>query len=509
MTAPRIRGLKYATPRTPTRPSYGEAVGKLAAMCGTPFSPWQQYVVDVMLEVMPDGEWAYTDIVLTVQRQQGKTTIDGPLGVHRCLIRPFSSSWVTAQTRQDARDNFVDGFFPRFRTSPFIKLAKSRLSQGSERLTFPDTGSLFGVFSPGEEALHGKQPAPQLVINDEHWAFSLEEGRAMGAAIGPTFTTSGGQWLRHSTAGTAASEWLREDVTAGRLAVERQNEDPRAREGTAYFEFGFPDDRRDEVLELLEHEPDDPAFDAGLELLMSYMPTRGFRKADGTLLLKERVVRTEARKMRDREAVGDILRGYGNLWTETAENVIPAGPWQAARRDRLPQPGVPVGLAFACARDRSDAAIVAAWRDPDDARMRWAVIDHRPGTSWLEDRVADLIDTRDPALVMYDRHGPATDIGDALERRGYELQHILPAEMAAACIGTLAAIVDAGIIYQAHDELNDIHLRAAKKDLGNRWVWNLKDSAGSIVCLDAGTIAGWAFDHAPVAPEKPSIRFRE
>lgn len=489
-----IPGIRYATPRDPSRPTFGPAVGKVAASCGTPFMPWQQYVLDVALEVMPDGEWAYTDVVETVQRQQGKTTKDGPLGVHRCLTRPRSSSWVTAQTRQDARDNFIDGFVPDFRTSPLAKLGKVRESQGSERITFPKLRSLFGVFSPGEDALHGKRPAPQLVINDEHWAFGMDMRKAFEAAIGPTFLTSGGQWFRHSTAGTAESEWLLADVRAGRLAVERGDT-----EGMAYFEIGFPPEYRDELLTLLEHEDDSPEFRKGVEWLVSYMPARGYT-------LKERVVLNEARKARRRDEVGDILRGFGNLWTPSTQTVLPAAHWKAGRRDRLPKPTVPVALAFACARDRSDAAIVAAWREPGDARMRWRVIDHRPGTSWVVDRMDQLIEERDPVAAGYDRFGPATDIGDELERRGHELRAITYAEMATACIGVLAAVLDDRLIYVGHaDALDDVHELAARKYLGNRWVWDLKASGGSIAALDAGTMAGWFFDHTDAPLPAPDI----
>jgi hypothetical protein len=489
---PEIRGLQYATARTPGRRTFGPAVGRLARSFGTPFMPWQQYVVDVALEVLDDGEWAYTDIVITVQRQQGKTTLDGPIGVHRCLTRPFSSSWVTAQTRQDARDAFVDGFIPRFRASPFARLGKTRESQGSERIKFPSVGSLFGLFSPKEDGLHGKLPPPQLVINDEHWAFDRALGRALGAAISPTFITTGGQWWRHSTAGTDASEWLKEDVRAGRAAVERGVD-----QGTAYFEIGFPEARREELLELLENEPDSPQFAAGVELLLSYMPARGHT-------LKERAVHAEAVKMREREAVGEILRGYGNQWTRVTETVIPAAQWAAARRDLLPPPTVPVGLAFACAVDRSRSAIVAAWREPDDGRMRWRVIDEQPGTAWVADRVAGIVDDRDIAAVGYDRFGPATDVGDELERRGYELHRITYAEMATACIGTLAAITDGQLVYAWHDALDDVDQRAAKKVLGNRWVWDLK-AGSSIAALDAGTMAGWFFDHADEPLGDPQI----
>ena len=490
---PDIPGLQYATARTPDRRTFGPAVGRLARTFGTPFMPWQQYVVDVALEVLDDGEWAYRDIVITVQRQQGKTTLDGPLGVHRCLTRRFSTSWVTAQTRQDARETFVDGFFPRFHASPFARLGKTRESQGSESIKFPSTGSRFGLFSPKEDGLHGKLPPPQLIINDEHWAHGLQLGRALGAAIAPTFITTGGQWWRHSTAGTDASEWLKEDIRAGRTAVERGRT-----KGTAYFEIGFPEARRDELMQLLEAEPDSPTFEAGVELLLSHMPARGYT-------LKEDAVLEEAVKMRERGVVGEILRGYGNLWTRVVETVIPSAQWATSRRDLLAPPTVPVGLAFACAVDRSRSAIVAAWREPGDGRMRWRVIDEGPGTAWVADRVAGLVDDRHPIAVGYDRFGPATDVGDELERRGYQLHRITYAEMATSCIGTLAAITDDQLLYVTHDALDDVDQRAAKKVLGNRWVWDLK-AGESIAALDAGTMAGWFFDHADEPLPEPEIR---
>lgn len=490
---PEIRGLKYATPRDPSRRTFGPAVGKLARAFGTPFMPWQQYVVDVALEVLPDGEWAYPDVMITVQRQQGKTTLDGPLGVHRCLIRPYSSSWVSAQTREDARETFIDGFVPRFERSPYGRLGKVRRSQGSERISFPKLASLFGVFAPKEDAIHGKQPPPHLVINDEHWAFDMATGNALTAAIEPTFLTTGGQWWRHSTAGTDESVWLKEDVAAGRAAVEAGEN-----EGTAYFEIGFPDERRDELEQLLEQDPDSPEFAAGVELLISYMPARGYT-------LKERAVMKTARKLARRGKAGDVLRGYGNLWTKVLERVIPAKPWADARRDILPPPTVPVGLAFACDVNRGRSAIVAAWREPGDHRMRWRVIDEDSGTDWVADRVAGLIDDREIADVGYDRFGPATDVGDELVRRGYDLREITYAEMATACIGTLAAISSGSLVYVAHDALDDVDERAAKKMLNTRWVWDLKID-GSIAALDAGTMAGWFFDHADEPLPDPEVR---
>lgn len=482
-----MRGLLAATPRTPGRPTFGPAVAKIARALGKPLMPWQRLVADVALEVLPDGSWAYPDVEITVPRQQGKTSLDGPVATHRILTKRAARCWVTAQTRQDARDNVIDGFAPDVRASFLSSVLTVRESQGSEGIYNRSTGSFFRVFAPGEDDMHGKPN--ELVVVDEGWSLSLLRGRALDQAIGPTFLSTGGQYWRHSTAGTDASVWMKENIGRARAALEAGG-----REGIALFEFGLPDELVDHVRAGLEEDTDSPPWLAAVQTIIDHMPAKGYT-------LHERVVFTEARRM---DADG-ILRAFGNKWTRALETVIPTALWAKRRVDQLPPPSVPVALAFACDRDRARSAIVAAWREPSDPRMRWRVIDERPGTSWLAGRVAQLIDERDPIAVGYDRFGPATDVGDELLRDGYELRSIGYAEMATACIGVLAAVADERLVYAAHGALDDVAERAGKKELGDRWVWSLRGSAGSIAALVAGTIAGWYFDHTDAPAGPPTI----
>src|SRR5690242_21435030 len=85
---------RWATPRTPGRRSFGAAVAKVAEALGRPLQPWQRQVVDVGTELVPDPtgrvivdgirhSWAYTTVVVHVQRQAGKTTLLGPKNLHR------------------------------------------------------------------------------------------------------------------------------------------------------------------------------------------------------------------------------------------------------------------------------------------------------------------------------------------------------------------------------------------------------------------------------------------
>ena len=49
--------------------------------------PWQQHVADVALELDPEtGELYYEEVVITVPRQSGKTTLLIALMVWRCVM---------------------------------------------------------------------------------------------------------------------------------------------------------------------------------------------------------------------------------------------------------------------------------------------------------------------------------------------------------------------------------------------------------------------------------------
>src|SRR5690606_39326101 len=68
---------RWATPRSPDRPTLGPRVAEVAAQLGTPLMPWQQYVVDVALELDPEtGQLAYREVVLTVPRDRKSTRLN-------------------------------------------------------------------------------------------------------------------------------------------------------------------------------------------------------------------------------------------------------------------------------------------------------------------------------------------------------------------------------------------------------------------------------------------------
>lgn len=489
---------RWATPRDLSRPSYGDAIAKVAAALGKPLQPWQRQIADVATELLPDGTWAYRKVVIHVQRQGGKTTLILPVSLHRTLIRALAKTWFTAQRRQDARDTWLD-CAELVKAGPLDGLIRVRRSNGSEALTTP-TGSTFRVFAPNEDGLHGK--ANELVTVDEGWSFDGAEGAALQQAINPTFATTGGQLWLPSTAGTSASTWYRGHVEQGRAAVEAG-----ANTGVAYFEWSLDDvaaARCTELLTDLHRRPGgaraavevDPSaaamLDEVLALVLAAHPG-AFVRAD--------VIRDDALGM----PPGEFLRAYGNVWTRTSDRVIPEHVWRDARDRTLTPPEGDLVLAFDVAVDRSSAAIAGAWRDAAGVPAI-DVLDARAGAGWVAQRVEELAARWRVEVVGVDAAGPALDVVDELERRGrVKVARYGGRDYVAACAGLLAA-AHAGLLkHRGNPDLDAAVEAAARRDLGDGWAWSRRRSAASIAPLVAATVALWAYDHRPEPPARPVV----
>jgi hypothetical protein len=477
----------YATRRTPSRRTHGGAIGAVARAMGGQLMGHQQYVADVATEVLDDGSWAYPVVVVELQRQGGKTHLVNPMACERCATRRDAMAWFTAQTRQDARDTFTEGYMRRLEASPLGSRIKSRRSNGSEGLWFP-TGSTFRVFAPTPDAMHGK--ANELVVVDEGWAFTGARGLELEQAILPTFTTTGGQLWIISAAGHGESEWLRSWVERGRAAVELGRT-----EGVAYFKWGLDPALVPEVEQGLEAghlDPDSSALTHALDLVLAAHPAAG---PGGTLHLG--ALRSAALTMRP----GEFLRAYATVWTATEERVIPAEAWARGQLtpEAWPPPalGTAVALGVDVALDRSDAAVVAAWRDRPDGPLRWDVLERRTGSaSWVPGYVQDLRARRAIRGVGHNG-GPAADVADELERAGVPTIGLGPRDYATACGQVLRTILDGQLHHLAQGPLEAAVAAAARRELGDGMGWGRRQSAASIASLVAGTAATWAFDHAP------------
>lgn len=390
MSAP----ARYATARRPERPSLGGKVAKLAAAMDMPLMPWQREVADVALELDDEGAYAYSTVIITVPRQSGKTSLMRPIMAHRCLTVRRGRVWLTAQLRQDARDTWQDTC-DLIEDSPLGQMTKRRNTNGSETLTFDGTKSTLRLFNAGsDKALHGKQS--DLVFIDEGFAFGMEQGQAIMQAVVPTQATRpGAQTYLVSTAGTAASTWLRDWVDRGRANVKAESAgDPIPHPGVAYFEWSIPEDTEDLT---------------DLDVYAAHHPALGHT-------IRRRALETAYVQL----GPSEFARAYGNFWTTSSEWAIAPELWrQAVTADRI-DPSAPVGLGVEVNPDRSGAVIVACGPGVDadgrrTGRMILEVVEQRAGIGWVRDRVLQLAARHRESTIVIDPVSPAGPVHRALE----------------------------------------------------------------------------------------------
>jgi len=117
------------------------------------------------------------------------------------------------------------------------------------------------------------------------------------------------------------------------------------------------------------------------------------------------------------------------------------------------------------------------------------VIDHRKGTGWLVDRVAELSVRHQVRQVFADGSGPAGSLIVDMDRAGVSVQSLSRQELAQSC-GVLFDLVEQGGVRHLGSQELVLALRsAAPRQLGDAWYWSRRLSGGDISPLVAATIA--------------------
>jgi hypothetical protein len=337
-------------------------------------------------------------------------------------------------------------------TSPLSEVlsGRPRRAAGSEALVFTN-GSALRPHPPTRDGLHGEQSDHNDV--DEAWAYDEVQGDGVLQAIEPTQATRpGAQTWIWSTRGDRNSTWFHG------LINRAYSGEP----GFALFDFGIPDDL----------EPTD-------ENMAAYHPALGHTIDLETI-------------SRSTLPPGERARAYGNRATGAGERVIPLEAWLKARTEEVLPAGRPA-YGVGVAADGSAGALAAAVLGEDG--VPWVeIIEHRPGRSWLVDRVQALRDKGEG--VVGDRLGPAAPVVDQLELAGVELIPLGGGDYPAACQDLYDRVTDpAGprLRHRMHGALDDAADIAGKRLRGDgAWVWSRTRSAGDISALEAATLAAWA-----------------
>lgn len=408
--------------------------------------PWQQLVADVGLEYDPDSKLPfYREIVVTVPRQSGKTTLCLSWEVDRALNWGRQHVAYTAQTGLDARGKLVKDQVPMLMQSP-LRVTVDQVLRGNSYTAIEfKNGSRVEALPTSESAGHGKTLA--LGVIDE--AFADEDDRRE-QGLGPAMiTVADAQKLVISTAGTEKSTFLRRKVETGRAAVADG-----VTEGIAYFEWSAPDDA----------DADDP------EVWRSCMPALGHT-------VTERSVAAERASMSD----GEFRRAYLNQWTLSDDRVIPAHVWGRVLNDKA----VPTGsLVFGVDvnPERTAASIGVCDADGTVEVVHYGVV------SGVVDRVVGLAQ-KHSAPVVLDAGGPAGPLIPNIAAEGVVVLEYNGRDLANACGRFFDLVADQKITVRPRDVLESAVSGATRRLVGDAWAWGRRQSTVDISPLVAVTLA--------------------
>lgn len=464
------------TPRDYSRKTHGPGEARIARALGRPFMPWQAAAADLAGEVDPmTGRLFYSLVVITVQRQAGKTVSNLAKGVYRSLLVPNSRVWYTAQTGLDARANFLEMARPA-QQSPLARTFDLKRASANTAMEFRN-GSEFRAHPPTAGSLHGKQGDLNLV--DESWEYTEVQGDALMSGISPAQSTrnrppfAGAQTIILSTRGTADSTWLDG-------MIEKAREEPRG----ALIDFGVPDDE----------DPSD--FDT----IARYHPAFGHTMDMDSLHTARTQMTNEA----------EFIRGYANRATGSKDPLLSEGVLDAATiTDPIPE-SAPFAIGAATSFDRSWSAVVVVAEVA--GRYVAEVIESAPGVVWAAELVDAIAAARRPAGIGVNPDGPSGRLADELSS---EYRAPTGREWATATDDMLARInpgkgEGAPTLVMRHDEGMRRGWRGAvlRNIAEGGRVLSRKQSVGSIAEIEAMLSALWVITHIDTEPEPMFVTAR-
>jgi len=417
--------------------------------------PWQRLVLDVGLEIdSATGLPAYREIICTVMRQHGKSSMTAGVMGHRATLwqpQPQRIAY-SAQDGSAARKKLIEDIAPVWQRSPSVGLLLDKVLRGVgyEGVIFR-TGSRIDVIGSSESAGHGR--TLDLAIIDESFA---DSDFRRESAIGPAMATRrDAQVWNVSTAGTDQSVFLRRKIDAGRQAVRDDTGN-----GVAFFEWSVG----------LDDDIDDPA------VWWDSMPALGWT-------IDEQTVRHARASMAD----GEFRRGFGNQWTATSERVIPAAVWDVACRTDVAPVG-DVRFALDVNPERTAACIAACGME---GRPAVEVVEHRPSVGWAVDRAVEVLGRWPGATLTVDGRGPAASLVPELRRAGVAVVELSPADVQNSCAAFFDDLADGRLVVRRHPALDAAVVGVTRQVIGDAWRWARRD-VSDITPLMACTLAHWS-----------------
>jgi phage terminase large subunit-like protein len=430
----------------------GRQAVELVREHGLRLDAWQEHVLERSLGETENGTWAAFEVGVNVARQNGKDEILLAREIAGLFLLEEELIIHTAHLFKTAKEHFLR-LVNLIRSQPALNERVARVSyRGGEEGIELRSGQRILFGTRGKSSFRGF--SGDLVIYNEAMIISDASHGAMlpmlSAMPNPQvwYTGTAVDQLEH----TDARVWTR-------IRARGHEGDSRL----AYFEWSAAGDNPDHVN--VNDEDGWLAANPALDVRI----TRDY-------------VRGEAGALHPRKFAVERL-GVGD-WPPVAgdPSVIDPEAWaQLADPDSKLQD--PVCFAYDVSRDRSSASIAAAGRN-QHGQWHVELVDHRPSTGWIRDRLNELRDRHGPDRVVRDAYAELPDV---------DADPVNTVEHGQA-FGLFIDQVGEQTVRHLADPKLTAAVRAAKtRTLGDAgFAWARKTSAVDISPLVAVTLALWA-----------------
>ncbi|AIJ26370.1 hypothetical protein [Amycolatopsis methanolica] len=484
-------------PRLELIPPYVYSIGaeaiELCRRAGQELDFWQQQALTHILGVRPDGKWACFEYAELVGRQNGKGGIlegrilAGFFLLGEALIIFSAHEYKTAlrafrrlkrlirNLGEQVGDNEnlvdVDGIL--------IKISNTNGEEGFERL---DTGQEIKFIARSKAS--GRGFTGDLNIIDETFAYTDEQHEALLPTMSARSMEVPGPQIIYTSSPPLSSY-------SGEILFRVRKRALEGRSGRlGYRDWGAEGDLDNlEGIDLSDRE-----------LWTATNPAYGIR-------ISEDFVEDELESMSPRGFARERL----GIWP--APPATEGGPldyqrWStpapAGCVDVTSQAGEDVAFAIDVTPKR-DWASIGLYSPRADGLGHVELIDRRPGTDWVVQRLVELVARWNPVAIALDVKGPAGSLLLDLKKVGITVpedpsepkrgQLAIPtsSEVAAACGHLVDAVTQGTLRHIDQSQLNTAVAGAKPRPLGDAYAWARKTADSDISPLVTVTLARWAF----------------
>lgn len=440
--------------------THGPEVGELCALAGFVPDPEQQLVLNQVFAFDTAGKSVAFETAIIAPRQNLKTGV--------CKMAALGWLFLTGErlvlwsahqfaTAQEAHRDLA----ALIQTCPTLarELKAVYFGAGNESIELLDGSRL--VFK-ARTAGGGRGLAGDKVVLDE--AFALRPDH-MGALLPTLAARPDPQIVYGSSAGMVDSRVLRSIRDRGRAGT-----DPRL----SYLEWGDTDPGGCQA----------DGCDHAVGVKGCSLDDRGRWRACNPAFGR-RIDEQSLAAFRQALPPDEFAREFLGWWDEPAGNTdgLNAEQWAAAETEAGPTGEL--FMAVDVAPNHQWASIVCCGGGVLE------VIEHRRGSSWLTERMTELVERHEIAAFGVDPAGPVGALLPDFERAGLPVELIDSKDAVRACGALLAAIADQSLRHRGEPELLAAVGGASRRAVGDGWKWSRKDSALDISPLVAATYAHW------------------